>query len=131
MARPTVFKAKRNGEWVNVDDLRAEKNARPEPPPFPTINVAALPDRATLDPELPFDELFFNYPSVRPYVTLHVDAGTGTRELRVRGCIPPEYRAVAQDILRKYGQAQQKAKQKTKKRRRRRRKNHGGNNGTN
>jgi len=112
MARPTKFKLKRKGRWVDLEDVQAQRNAPPEKVEFPTLDLASLPDRAVLDPEMPLDQLFYEQKAIRAYVTLHTDYETGVQELRIRSGIPPEYRAVAQDILRKYGCTSEKANKK-------------------
>ncbi|NIQ97681.1 MAG: hypothetical protein GWN87_28535 [Desulfuromonadales bacterium] len=66
------------------------------------VDVSTLPKREELDPEMPFEHLFSQWPSIRPFLYLETDEATGKRYLCIRGSLPPEYIGVAQDILRKY-----------------------------
>ncbi len=65
-----TIKIKRKGKWVNPDELpvlrEQEKPPAPEPPP---VDVAALPAKQELDPDVPMEQLFFERPEVRAYIT--------------------------------------------------------------
>lgn len=90
-----TIKIKFRGKWVDANDvaaLREQEQGPPvEPPP---VDPATLPDKASLDPEVPFAQLFFEHPEVRPYITA---------EGKVRGGLPPAQRMTAEQIITRYG----------------------------
>ena len=79
---------------------------------MPTIDVGALPTRAKLNKEWPLEDLFYNNEPVRRYLTLKKDK-KGKVWLEIRQGIPAEFKAIAQDILRKYSTPRKKKAKKT------------------
>lgn len=92
--RATVYKVKRNGVFVDLEDLDAVRDAEQQCHDPPPLEVEALPDLSDLDPEDPMEHLFHGYPEVKPYIT-----ATG----KVRTGISAGMREIAEQILRKYG----------------------------
>lgn len=66
------------------------------------VDISKLPDREELDPEMPFEQVWYEHPCIRPYVYLWTDPETKKHYLRLRNGLPHEYQGVARDILRKY-----------------------------
>jgi len=96
MAHETRVKVKRGSNWVDVDELPAIRAAEQEAmaKPIPSIDIDALPHRSALDPDVPFEQLCYEHPEVRYYITANGKIRTG---------ISPEQHCRAEQILIKYG----------------------------
>jgi hypothetical protein len=106
MARPTTFKLKKGDKWVEYDDYMDSLREPPPKPELVQVDLSSLPNKVDLDPRAPLEHLMFEAKSIRPYVHLEIvrdeDGNVVSKQLQIRSGIPPEFRAVAQDILRKY-----------------------------
>jgi len=96
MPHETRFKVKRGQNWVDVEDLPEVRDAEQaaKGKSAANVDVASLPHRSQLDPEMPLDQLFFEHPEVRSYITADGKPRMG---------ISPEQHCKAEEILRKYG----------------------------
>jgi len=91
-----AIKLKVNGNWVDQGDaaaLRAAANAQPPTVP-PAVDVSTLPDPAALDPDVPLQQLFFECPQTRHYIT---------KDGKMRSGLTGEQKATAEAILQRYG----------------------------
>lgn len=89
-------KLKYKDEWLDPDEVLARKRADSKPPaaPAPPVDVAALPERAALDPDMPLEQLWFEHPEIRACIT---------KDGQVRSGLTKEQQAVGEELLRKYG----------------------------
>jgi hypothetical protein len=88
-------KIKHREQWVDPLDLPAIREAEKPPDlPAPPVDVAALPPKEALDPDVPLEQLFFERPEVRRYITK-----TG----QVRSGLSPSEKETSEAILKRYG----------------------------
>jgi len=90
-------KVKYQGRWVDpeyVAYLRAQEQPRTAPP---AVDVAALPARTDLDPDVPLEQLFFEQPEVRAYIT---------KSGQIRSGLTVEQQATAEAIVARYNPLQ-------------------------
>ena len=97
MPHETRFKFKVGSDWVYQEDLEAHRETRnaavaEKKGPAPIV-LNTLPPKEELDPEFPIEQLFFEHPEVRGYIT---------EDGKIRLGIPPEAVCKAEAILAKY-----------------------------
>jgi len=90
----SVIKVKYKGKWVEPEDVQGLREAQQKPAEPPAVDVATLPDRKALDPDVPIAKLGDDRPEVRAYIT---------KNGKLRGGLTPQQRTLAEDILAKYG----------------------------
>jgi hypothetical protein len=92
----TRIKVKRGGRWIDVEDLAEMRHEEEERrnANVPPVEVGALPGPDKLDSEVPVQQVFYEHPEVRRYIT---------EDGHIRRGLAPEHKAVAMDILRRYG----------------------------
>jgi len=90
-----TIKVKHKGKWVNPDDLPTIREAEQKPAePPPAVDVSVLPKREDLDPDVPLEQLFYERPEIRAYIT---------KDGKVRSGLKPAERTIAEDIIKRYG----------------------------
>jgi len=94
MAHATRIKVKRNGKFVDVEDLPDIRESERKTVPMPKVNINRLPKLSALDKDVPFSQLFFEHPEVRAYVT---------EEGNMRMGLTPKAQKKAEQILERYG----------------------------
>lgn len=93
MTHPTVIKVKKNGRWIDADELKNPEPYRP-PEKIPEVNPDTLPDKKELDADEPFRHLWFMNKDVRRLLT---------EDGKVRKGLSPEHQETARKILKRYG----------------------------
>jgi len=88
------IRIKRKGKWVDPEEVAALREAERISAPAPAVDVPGLPERKDLDPDVPLEQLFFERPEVRAFIT---------RKGQIRSGLTPGQRAAAEQILQKYG----------------------------
>jgi hypothetical protein len=86
-------KVKYKGEWLDEYEVANRRAQQAEPTPPPAVDVAALPEPGSLDPDVPLAQLFHEHPQVRPYITA---------DGQVRSGLKPSDQVTAQAILTRY-----------------------------
>jgi hypothetical protein len=89
-------KVKYQGQWLDEYEAaeRRTQDQQAEPTPPPAVDVDALPEPGSLDPDVPLAQLFHEHPQVRPYITA---------DGQVRSGLKPSDQVTAQAILTRYG----------------------------
>ena len=105
MSHETVIKVKHRGVFVNAEDLSEIRDAERAGPPLPEVDFRRLPRKSSLDKDSPIEQLFFEHPEVRNYITEPwTDTLTGvTVPAKIRQGLRAKDRKKAEQILEKYG----------------------------
>jgi hypothetical protein len=94
MIRPTKFKRKIDGKWIDTDDIAAYKAQKAASgAESVSVDVQALPPKEALDPDVPLEQLVIENEDVAALITL---------KGKIRSGLNPSQHEQAKQIIEKY-----------------------------